>query len=110
MSMSFKFLDDRLQRRLLSLLEAKRVAYRIDKRGVIYYSPAAEELVDNKIINSIRNRVFPIWQLLSCPKEWEERYREYMVKRAIPFREELINGQLCFLLPRTYRPHRWKKI
>jgi len=31
-----------------------------------------------------------------------------MSRHGIPFQEELSNGELWFLLPRKYRPHKWK--
>jgi hypothetical protein len=56
----------------------------------------------------IRNEVFPSWQILTCPKDWIERYRQYMTQHDIPFTEELANHELWFLIPRKYRPHSWK--
>ena len=47
-------------------------------------------------------------QILSCPEDWVDRYRAYMVKRKIPFRRRKIGGVVCFILSRKYRPHAWK--
>ena len=58
--------------------------------------------------SSIRDKVFPSWQVLTCPKDWIERYRDYMNRHGIPFKEELSDGELWFLIPRKYRPHAWK--
>ncbi len=29
-------------------------------------------------------------------------------RNKVPFREELTDGKLWFLIPRAYRPHAWK--
>src|SRR5437879_3861339 len=105
---SFKFMNDRLNQRLLRLLREARIHHVVDKDGVIRYSPEDERVVGNELIHTIRTKVFPAWQLLSCPKDWTDRYRCYMTQRGIEFSEELVNDQLCFLLPRKYRPHAWK--
>jgi len=104
---SFKFIDDNLNQRLLSLLKKAKIKYDVDHDGMIHYSRADEETVGNKLLYSIRTKVFPAWQLLSCPPDWTERYKRYMIQHGIPFREELFNDQLDFLLPREYRPHSW---
>jgi hypothetical protein len=105
---SFKFLNDKLNLRLIGLLKKANIDYTVDRDGVILYSSSDENLVGNELIRTIRNEVFPDWQLLSCPKDWIERYKRYMTYKHVEFREELINNQLCFLLPRKYRPHSWK--
>ncbi len=107
-TLSFRFLEDDLNRRFIALLKKNEIRHSVDENGVVHYSPQDEESVENNIISSIRDRVFSAWQVLSCPKEWADRYRRYMVKHDIPFKEELSDGQLWFLLPRKYRPHRWK--
>jgi hypothetical protein len=109
MRRSFRFLDHNLQSRLVALLEANQLPFKKDKKWGIVYSAASEKVV-GEMISSIRSQVFPAWQVLSCPADWVVRYREYMRKRKIPFHEELINGQACFLLSRAYHPHRWKKL
>ena len=105
---SFKFARDDLNRRLIALLNKNKIRHFVDKSGVIHYAPEDEESVENDLIGSIRDRVFSSWQVLSCPKEWIERYRQYMTRHDIPFQEEWIDGQWCFLLPRKHRPHLWK--
>ena len=107
---SFKFMDDRLQRRLLTLLNRESVPCRVDNRGVVHYSSTIERLVQNELISAIRSQAFPKWQILTCPKDWLSRYRKYMVARRIPFQEELSDGQVWFLLPQKYRPHSWKRL
>ena len=104
---SFKFMDDNLNQRLLSLLKKAKIKHDVDHKGVIHYSRADEETVGNELLYSIRTKVFPGWQLLSCPPAWTERYKRYMIQHGVSFREELFNDQLGFLLPRKHRPHSW---
>jgi hypothetical protein len=107
-SNSFRFLDDDLNQQLLALLKKGKIKHDLGTDGIIHYSPADEEVVENDLICSIRDKVFPSWQVLTCPRDWIARYKKYMSHRGIPFHEELSNGELWFLLPRKYRPHRWK--
>jgi hypothetical protein len=107
-TLSFRFAEDDLNRRLIALLKRNEIRHSVDKNGVIHYSPEDEELVENDLISSIRTRVFSSWQVLTCPKEWAERYKQYMARHDIPFKEEWSHGQLWFLLPQKFRPHRWK--
>ena len=105
---SFKFIDGELNRQLIGLLETARVEHTVDKEDVVHYSSADEELIGNKLIPSIRVKVFPTWQIISCPPDWVERYKVYMIRHDVPFAEELIDGRLCYLIPRKYRPHSWQ--
>lgn len=105
---SFRFIDDDLNRKAIRLVEKAGVACTIDDHDVIHYSSLDEEKVENELIRSVRSEVFPRWIVLSFPPDWTERYRDYMVKHDIPYREELRDGRLRFLIPATYRPHKWK--
>ena len=105
---TFKFMDDGLNRQLLTLLKKAKIRHNIDPDSMIHYSRGDEEKVGNELLYSIRSKVFPMWQLLSCPPNWTERYKRYMVRHGVPFREELFNNQLGFLLPRKHRPHSWQ--
>ncbi len=107
-SLSFQFVDEKLNQRLAALFDKHKIAYSVDEKGALHYAPEDEEFIENNVIASIRDQIFPIWQVLSCPRDWSERYRDYMTRQNVPFIEERIDGQLCFLLPRRYRPHSWK--
>jgi len=107
-SNAFKFLDDDLNQRLLALLRKDKIKHEVGNDGIIRYSPDEEDVIENNFIFSIRDQVFPSWQVLTCPRDWAERYKEYMSRHRIPFHEEFSNGELWFLLPRKYRPGRWK--
>lgn len=105
---SFRFVDDNLNSRLIALLAGSGVKHSVGKNGVIRYSPGDAAFIENELICSIRDGVFPSWQILTCPEDRVSRYRDYMTRRHIPFTEEWIDGKLWFLLPRKYRPHAWK--
>ena len=105
---SFKFADDEWNRRLLALMQKAGIPGSIDHEGVVHYALADEQAVENHLICSIRDEVFSSWQIISCPKDWANRYKDHMIRQDVPFVEELIDGQLCFLIPRKYRPHAWK--
>lgn len=105
---TFKFLDSDLNRQLHRLLRKREIDHFIDKDGIVYYSSNDAEVIDNDLVCLIRAKVFPAWQTLTCPSDWMARYKEYMGRHGVPFREELSNGVLWFLVPRKYRPHSWK--
>jgi len=105
---SFKFLDDDLNQQLMILLRNSTIKYEVSKDGVVRYSSEDIEIVENDLICSIRDEVFTSWQVLTCPPDWTDRYRNYMDQHQIPFHEELSNGELWFLLPRRFRPQRWE--
>lgn len=105
---SFRFGDERLNRRLMNLLKKSEIPHEIDREGVLHYSPESEEVIENELISKIRDEAFSSWQILCCPKVWIERYKRYMNRRGIPFKEEWIDRELCFLIARKYRPHSWK--
>ena len=105
---SFKFMKDARNNRFIASLKKAKIRHTVDNRGIVRYAPADEEFVEDNIISSIRDQVFSSWQILCCPKDWAQAYRDYMLARGVPFAEELIDNELCFLIPRRYRPHSWK--
>jgi hypothetical protein len=106
---SFQFVDGRLNRQLIQLLEQSRVTFSLGEDGAVQYSPKDEEFVENELIRTIRDQQFPkSWQIISCPRDWADRYRQYMQTHRVPFVEERIDGIPGFVLPRRYRPHSWK--
>src|SRR5260221_11402961 len=108
MNYSFKFIDERLNRRLIDLLKKSGARFTLDAKGTVRYSKNEVETIENRIISKVRGSIFSKWQIISCPNEWANRYKQYMLARDVPFTEELIDNQLCFLIPRSYRPHSWK--
>src|SRR5437899_1903213 len=105
---SFRFRDDCLHRQFLALLKKRRIKHSVGRDGRVHYSEDDEDVVENEVVCPIRDSVFATWQVLTCPRDWIPRYTDYMRTHGIPFQEELSNGELWFLLPRSYRPHRWK--
>jgi len=105
---SFKFLDVQLNRDLARLMNKAKIAYSIDESGFINYSENDVLIVENELICSIRNKVFKRWSILICPIDLLQAHKDYMDSHHIPFKEELANGELWFLLPAKYRPLKWK--
>lgn len=105
---SVRFADDCLNRRLIALLEESHVAHTVAEDGTIHYSASDEQVVGNELIQGIRRGEFASWQILCCPSDWVERYKTYMVERQIPFQEEIMDGEVQFLISRRYRPHSWQ--
>lgn len=108
MDLSFKFIDDQLNDALLALLKKAKAKYRVTSENVICYGPEDEDLIENELISQIRDTVFPSWQLVSCPPDSVGAYRHYMLQHEVPFKEELIDNEISFLIPRSYRPHSWR--
>jgi len=104
---SFRFADDDLNRRLIAVLEEADFRHSVDENEVIRYLPKDEESFENDFVGAIRDKVFTSWQVLTCPIECTDLYKQYMRAHEIPFKEEMIDGQLWFLLPQKYRPDRW---
>src|SRR5207237_6881091 len=105
---SFRFVDDELNNKLIRRLQKAEARHRVDRSGIVHYSPIDEELVGNDLICSVRDEVFPSWQIVSCPPEWTDSYRHYMTQHEIPFIEEMSGDELRFLIPSRFRPHSWK--
>ena len=74
---------------------------------MLHYSPDDVEIVENELICAIREQVFATWQVVTCPPDWVDRYRQFMTKKGVPFREELADEEVWFLIPRKYRPNLW---
>src|SRR5487761_1666332 len=105
---SFKFLKRDLNRAFIRLVKKARIDHIVAKDGLVRYSSDDEERMDNEIVSAVRKMAFPSWQVVSCPREWTGCYRAYMTRHRIPFVQEKSNDEICFLIPRKYRPHSWK--
>ena len=105
---SFRFANPTLNSKLLAQLRTANVKHSVESDGSIHYSADDEERVENEFLGHIRDRVFSSWQLVFCPPDWAARYQTYMGLHKIPFEEQWIDDQPCFLIPRQYRPHTWK--
>jgi hypothetical protein len=103
-----KFRNESLNRKLVELLTEKKASFRIDESGSIVYPENDEAFVENELVSSVRRGVFPSWQVLSCPDEWVDRYRNYMIDHRVPFEEELADEENLFLIPSSHQPHSWK--
>lgn len=105
---SFRFVDQDLNRQLLTLLNESKVPHTLDAEGTIMYSAKYEDVVGSELIPRVRDRQFASWQVLSCPSDWLDRYKLYMNRNHVPFKEEIVDGEVSFLIPGNYRPHSWQ--
>src|SRR5688572_29998652 len=108
MNFSFRFLNPELQHQFVALLNEAEVNYKLDRDGAVHYTEAEEQRIENEVLSRVRDSIFEEWQIISCPGEWAAEYKHYMTAQQVPYVEELIDGQLGFLIPRSYRPHAWK--
>ncbi len=108
MDRSFRFVDAAIQRELLGRFRKTETRHTIDSTGAICFSPENEEFVESELIGPVRSEIFPTWQLVTCPVDWTIDYKTYMDRHEIPYREELSDGELWFLIPRKHRPGSWK--
>ena len=103
----FRFRDADLNKKLIDLLQDRRISYLVNKEGLIHYSNSDVDVVENVLINSLRSSLFPSWQVLSCPEDWVSRYENYMQKHGIHYRVEITDGEVNFLIPGSHNPLRW---
>jgi len=108
LDLSFRFANEKLNKRLIARLESASIRHKVDRNGSIRYSSNDESFVENELIGEIRTSIFRSWQILSCPPDWVDRYIAYLTRHDLPYVEEWIDEQKCLLLPRHLRPHRWK--
>lgn len=104
----FKFIDNSANKVFLRLLKQSGLKHRVDKDGMAQYSATIEKEVENEVIGQVRSRIFDSWQVLSCPADWVSRYRNYMKRHDIAYVEEMLDDEIDFLIPKSYRPHTWK--
>jgi hypothetical protein len=107
-SHSFRFADHELNQELVRAFKKAKLGYTVGRNGLVHFPTSDLDLVENELICSIRDSVFPSWQVVTCPSDWVERYQDYMKRNKIPFKVELSDGETWFLIPRNYRPHAWK--
>ncbi len=105
---TFRFANPELNAELASRLRTAQLRHSVTPDGTTSYAAADEERVENGILQEMRNQVFARWQLVFCPPDWADRYRQYMAIHRVPSEEQWADGQPCFLIPRQYRPHTWK--
>jgi hypothetical protein len=106
---SFRFADADLNEKLIALLKKRANGkFSVDAKRVVHYSHEHEDLIGNELICAIRAGAFSSWQIVSFPVGWTDSYKHYMTEHGVPFREELRDNELRFLIPRSFRPHSWK--
>src|SRR5947209_5453848 len=106
-SKRFRFLDSHRNYDLQRRLQQANIPFKRDDKDNVCFSAGDEERIENEIIRPMRDQRFPSWQLLFCPRNWAARYREYMTQHNVPFEEQWVDNDPCFLIPRKCQPHRW---
>jgi hypothetical protein len=110
---SFRFVDGGLQADLLARVRSSGALHAVDADGTLRYASLEAELVENELICSVREQVFPDWHLFTLEGDETPRprtmalYRAYMVEHGIPFAEEVADGSVWFLLPQGYDSFEW---
>jgi hypothetical protein len=105
----FCFLRDDLQQKLVALVAAMGLQYRIED-GFLCTSEK-DQLVVEDIRSAVRTSVFDEWHLwrggAGKDPALYQRYRAYMTEHSIQFVEENDNGSRWFLLSRQDDPYGW---
>jgi len=107
---SFRFRDGRLNQALVKLLKKAKIEHSVDKNSSVIYSIDDQLIVENELLRIVRSSVFPRWAIITCPEGWIAAYKDYMLERGIPFKEELHGGELWFLIEGKRRSHSWKLV
>jgi hypothetical protein len=110
---SFRFVNGDLQADLLALVQRNGVRYSVDGDGTLRYASTDAEVVENELICSIRDCLFPMWSIFTLEGDETPRpnvtaaYRAYMSQHSIPFAEEVADGFTWFLVPDGVDSFEW---
>ncbi len=107
---TFRFKKPELNEILRRAIQENGMHFTVTETGDVAYLLQDEYRFENYILNPIRSNVFSRWQILSCPRDYFERYLVYMRKRYINFEIEYQDGEPEFLIPGNYNPHRWEQL
>ena len=113
MNRSFRFVDECLQDDLLALVRASGVPHAIEPDGTLLYASADEEVIENDLICSIRDRVFSEWGVFTLEGDETRRprttarYRAHMLEQEIPFVEEIADRFVWFLVRHDQDSFEW---
>ncbi|MEI8270413.1 MAG: hypothetical protein WCG45_03505 [bacterium] len=105
---SFKFENKKWNKKLISLLKKKaKNKFDIDDDGSICYFDEDKNLIENDIIQLVRNQIFPQNQIFSVPADSFQSYIDYMNKNKICFETEKRDEDLRIVLSIEYMPLFW---
>lgn len=104
---NFRFLNQQLNSLFIHQMLESGLKRNLDDNGIVYFNSVDEEAVEI-ILAKIRDSWFDTWQILSCPADWVNKYRQEMKRLNVPFTEELNDGQVEFLIPESCNPHDWQ--
>ena len=114
--MKFKFENLDLQKRVIGDLHASNSQFRLLPDTTVEFEKEDMEtddygcMLEDVILRQIRGSVFDKWQLLSCPPESVDSYKEYMGKHGIEYEIEIHDGMESFLLSQEHDPDSWEGI
>lgn len=104
----FKFLNEKLQKKLISLLRKKaKNKFKILPSLYIEYDEKDVDLIENQLICSVRVSVFPNWQIVTASNN-SFAFQMELQKRKVSFELEIKNFDIRFLINKKYKPHAWK--
>jgi hypothetical protein len=105
----FRFLRDDLQQKLVALVAAMGLEYRIED-GCLCTSERDKYVVED-LRSAVRTSVFDDWHLwrggAAKDPSLYDRYRAYMAEHGIRYVEEDDNGSRWFLLGKQDDPYEW---
>jgi len=105
----FRFRRDDLQKKLVALVAAMGLEYRIES-GFLCTHDRDQYIVED-LRSAVRTSVFDDWHLwrggVAKDQRLYARYQSYMVKHDIPYVEEEDNGAKWFLLRKQDDPYKW---
>src|SRR5438067_272615 len=105
----FRFLRDDLQQKLIALVAAMGLSYRIEDEYLC--TAEKDQYVVEDLRSAVRTSVFEEWHLWRGGSAKEpslyDRYRAYMAEHGISYVEEDDNGSRWFLLARESNPYEW---
>src|SRR4051812_4689915 len=105
---SFRFVDDRLNDKLIAELDkCAQGKFEIMPDKTISYQDA--DLFENTILPQFRSSIFATqtFQIISFPLNWYKSYTRYMSQHDIIFYEEVSDGEINFVVSGTEFPFLW---
>ena len=106
MNRTFRFMPPKLNAALQAALNGADIDHAVDRWGYVYYHDRDTEAFED-ILATVRSSVFESWQVLSCPADAVNAYRQVMRQRKVRFVVEVDNNRVEFLIPGDVDPHSW---
>lgn len=106
---SFRFLNEEANSRLTEEFRKNDIPFLTDGETIFYLKKDVRfaEAAACRVRNWLCRESFYPWQIVCFPQGWETSYREYMSSNQVPYFEEYIDGELCFLVALSEDVHEW---